>query len=113
MSGIEARVAEVLRGHFWWFVGNLGVPGMPDQKGYKCSCGWETHGDATGPPDSPHGHVAAVLVAELGLREEEGADFTGGGLVRYVTEWQEQVVRPRSPGTTPAEHPDGDYSRAA
>lgn len=34
-------------------------------------------------------HIAEVLVAELGLTEEEGADFTGGGLWRYVTAWEQ------------------------
>lgn len=64
MSRAQTLIAEVLKTHAWYFVGNLGVPGMADRRGYKCPCGW-----STGDPDSvdfedPHDHVAqAGLVA--------------------------------------------------
>jgi hypothetical protein len=34
----------------------------------------------------------------LGLRVEEGADFTGGGQTRYVTEWVDDVPVPTATG---------------
>ena len=85
---IEKRIEAALKRHVWYFVGNLGVPRMPDRKGYKCYCGWETHGDDDKPPADPWAHVASMLVAELGLTLQEDADFTGGGLVRYATPWE-------------------------
>ena len=38
--------------------------------------------------------AAVTVVKELGLREEEDADFTGGGMTRYVTEWVADVPAP-------------------
>jgi hypothetical protein len=35
--------------------------------------------------------AAEAVVEELGLRVEEGADFTFGGRTRYVTEWVDDV----------------------
>lgn len=61
--------AEALKAHQWYFVGNLGVPGMPDSKDYKCSCGW-TAGGGIGEGEDPHEHVAAAVIAALGLFEE-------------------------------------------
>ena len=63
MTDVRAKLAEALRPHFWWFVGNLGVPGMPDQKGYRCSCGWEQHGDDA----DPLAHQADVLLSLEGV----------------------------------------------
>jgi hypothetical protein len=33
-------------------------------------------------------HWARDVIAAVGLREDEDADFTSGGKVRYVTEWR-------------------------
>lgn len=65
MTDLTDRITETLRAHYWWFVGNLGVPGMPDRKGYKCSCGWACDGG-----DDPHAHVAAMIAAEVQPRIE-------------------------------------------
>lgn len=83
---IGERIAELLKDHFWWFVGNLGVPGMPDQKGFKCSCGWEQHGEDA----DPHGHVASALVAELRAQMPavsfKGPHDTDGGTFRRMAQ---------------------------
>jgi hypothetical protein len=69
VSTPTAAAAEALKAHQWWFVGNLGVPGMPDRKDYKCSCGW-TAGGGIGEGEDPHEHVAAAVLEALGLTPE-------------------------------------------
>ena len=82
---IEQVIAEVLMEHRWYFVGNLGVPGMADRRGYQCNCGWETRDeDGSRQLADPDVHVAERIIGKLGLREEEVADFTGGAEVRYA-----------------------------
>ena len=55
MTEAQKVIAETVRAHLWYFVGNLGVPGMPDRRGYKCGCGWST-GDPDDPGfEDPHG----------------------------------------------------------
>jgi hypothetical protein len=68
MTNPTQQIAEVLGRHQWWFTGNLGVPGMPDSRGYKCTCGWEVCND-DGQAD-PQAHVASEVVAALGLHLE-------------------------------------------
>lgn len=61
MSGIEERIAEVLQEHEY-------------QQGFATNCSCETEGIWFW--DDYRAHVAAVLVAELGLTEEWAAvDF--------------------------------------
>ena len=62
---LQQLVAAVLKDHKWYFVGNLGVPGMPDRHGYKCSCGWETRDDEGRELHDPDDHVAQRIVDEL------------------------------------------------
>lgn len=47
------ELADILKQHQWWLVGNIGVPGMEDYTTYKCDCGWNG--------DDPRRHVAADL----------------------------------------------------
>ena len=69
MDDTVGRIAAVQRQHIWYFVGNLGVPGMPDNRGYKCNCGWST-GDPDEPGfEDPHAHVAAAVLKALELTE--------------------------------------------
>lgn len=65
MSELTDRITEVLKAHIWYFMGNLGVPGMPDQRGYKCGCGWETHAEGNREAEDPHAHVAAAVADAL------------------------------------------------
>lgn len=91
MSALTDQIAAVLRQHQWWFVGNLGVPGMPDSKDYKCSCGWAA-GGGIGVGEDPYVHVAEQITAELGLTEETIAGWADGDVMerhRWVTAWQE------------------------
>jgi hypothetical protein len=80
-ADLTARVAEVLDKHWLQDYAEDAAPG------YDCSCGE----DFTRLDDYT-GHVAAAVVAELGLTEEEGADFTFGGRSRWVTPWVDDVV---------------------
>ena len=62
-------IGKALQGHTWWFVGNLGVPGMADRRGYACTCGWST-GDPDSPDfEDPHEHVAKAMLDVLFTRE--------------------------------------------
>jgi hypothetical protein len=86
MSGIEERIAAVMDDHRYV---------CHD----RCSCGaavYFKHGPGWERAPSHNMHVASVLMAELGLTEEEGADFTFGGQAadftfggqtRYITPW--------------------------
>jgi len=65
VTDLRGRIEQVLRDHQWYFVGNLGVPGMPDRRGYKCHCGWETRDDDGRELDDPHTHVADAVLAVL------------------------------------------------
>lgn len=77
MTGIEARIAEEIGFHEPWQ--------RPDRS-WECACGRrfgaKPHFDV---------HVAAAVVAELGLTEENGVHMTWGeGYVkhRWVTGWE-------------------------
>jgi hypothetical protein len=69
MSEITDRIADALRQHTYW-TGFATCQVIPEN--------WIQP-------------IAAAVVEELGLRLEEGADFTGGGQTRYVTEWVDDV----------------------
>ena len=75
---LTRRIAEVLRKHQWYFVGNLGVPGMPDRHGYKCLCGWQTNDDDGEELDDPHVHVAQVVGDAVQLHLLEGLSRATG-----------------------------------
>lgn len=79
-SVIVDRMAEVLREHIWYFVGNLGVPGMADRHGYKCTCGWETRDDSGRSVDDPHAHVAQQIATKL-----PDVLFICRGCMRYLS----------------------------
>lgn len=90
-NDIEKRIAKIIEDHYLW-------DGYTDSDGTvaRCRCdldnpsitngvedgGWMTQNDY-------YAHVAAVLVAELGLRQEWAPDLQGGS--RYVTDWQDDT----------------------
>ena len=65
MSEASDKVVETLRDHVWYFIGNLGVPGMSDRKGYRCYCGWETRDDNDQEIEDPYRHVADKVLEAL------------------------------------------------
>lgn len=90
MSELRKRLIELAKQHIWYPVGNLGVPGMPDQLSFKCYCGWEG--------DEPHEHVADSIIETLGFHEEQyrsafAPDDCDYDKVRYQTSWLELTVR--------------------
>jgi len=96
MTDLTDRIAEVLRTHRWYFVGNLGVPGMPDRRGYRCNCGWVTRDDGGAELNDPDAHVAEQIEVELGLKRKlsypvDGSDGppSDGVYERWVSAWTE------------------------
>jgi hypothetical protein len=87
---IEERIAAVIEKH-------AGVWDRITQRDL-CTCdGWNENDfdDAFG-YQTHASHVAAMIVAELGLTEEEGADFTiGGQAADFTFGGQTRYVTPR------------------
>jgi hypothetical protein len=79
MTDLRARLGEVSAIHQWYLVGNIGVPGMPDDISYKCPCGWRG--------EEPKEHVAEVLLSLPGVvvvEREVLAEVIAGGIQSYA-----------------------------
>jgi hypothetical protein len=96
MTDLRQLIAMTLRGHNWYFVGNLGVPGMNDRKGYKCACGWETRDDNGKELKDPFTHVAEAITDEL-------LDLAGTGRLLASID---QIARPQEHNRTPTHYLD-------